>query len=150
VARAHKDGRRDVLRGWARANRRALQVATFGLLCLVLVSSVLFTQIRNAQSNARHEARAKAAAERQRQELERKMREEWTPVLRADFASGATLDSRLQAFYYQDTWSPDKRVPASSRVSVVNNALQLLPGAEVPDIDAELGPPPRLRAVGDG
>jgi P27 family predicted phage terminase small subunit len=29
-------------------------------------------------------------------------------------------------------------------------SLQLLPGADVPDIDAELGPPPRLRAVGDG
>jgi P27 family predicted phage terminase small subunit len=27
--------------------------------------------------------------------------------------------------------------------------LQLLPGAEAPDIDAELGPPPRLRVVGD-
>ncbi len=29
-------------------------------------------------------------------------------------------------------------------------SLQLLPGAELPDIDAELGPPPRLRVVGDG
>ncbi len=27
--------------------------------------------------------------------------------------------------------------------------LQLLPGSEAPDIDAELGPPPRLRVVGD-
>jgi P27 family predicted phage terminase small subunit len=26
-------------------------------------------------------------------------------------------------------------------------SLQLLPGAELPDIDAELGPPPRLRVV---
>jgi P27 family predicted phage terminase small subunit len=29
-------------------------------------------------------------------------------------------------------------------------SLQLMPGAEAPDIDAELGPPPRLRVVGDG
>lgn len=29
-------------------------------------------------------------------------------------------------------------------------SLQLGPGAELPDIDAELGPPPRLRVVGDG
>jgi P27 family predicted phage terminase small subunit len=29
-------------------------------------------------------------------------------------------------------------------------SLQLLPGAELPDIDAELGPSPRLRVVGDG
>ena len=29
-------------------------------------------------------------------------------------------------------------------------SLQLLPGADLPDIDAELGPPPRLRVVGDG
>ena len=29
-------------------------------------------------------------------------------------------------------------------------SLQLLPGAELPDIDAELGPPPRLRVVGGG
>jgi P27 family predicted phage terminase small subunit len=28
-------------------------------------------------------------------------------------------------------------------------SLQLMPGAEAPDIDAELGPPPRLRVVGD-
>jgi hypothetical protein len=28
-------------------------------------------------------------------------------------------------------------------------SLQLLPGSELPDIDAELGPPPRLRVVGD-
>jgi phage terminase small subunit len=28
-------------------------------------------------------------------------------------------------------------------------SLQLMPGAELPDIDAELGPPPRLRVVGD-
>jgi phage terminase small subunit len=29
-------------------------------------------------------------------------------------------------------------------------SLQMLPGADLPDIDAELGPPPRLRVVGDG
>jgi P27 family predicted phage terminase small subunit len=29
-------------------------------------------------------------------------------------------------------------------------SLQLMPGAELPDIDAELGPPPRLRVVGCG
>jgi P27 family predicted phage terminase small subunit len=28
-------------------------------------------------------------------------------------------------------------------------SLQILPGSEAPDIDAELGPPPRLRVVGD-
>jgi P27 family predicted phage terminase small subunit len=28
-------------------------------------------------------------------------------------------------------------------------SLQLMPGAEAPDIEAELGPPPRLRMVGD-
>jgi phage terminase small subunit len=29
-------------------------------------------------------------------------------------------------------------------------SLQLMPGADVPDIHAELGPPPRLRVVGAG
>ena len=29
-------------------------------------------------------------------------------------------------------------------------SLQLGPGAELPDIDADIGPPPRLRVVGDG